>query len=1307
VVILADDFGAWLVGLIADAGRKKLTTWFLGSDQERALRQAATAAIQDTSAHLDPLGGEQAEHVAMVIAEVFRDPKPGAALTDHDTLLQALHRGVAANLAVLDDPTVTGTGQSSAEVLGVSVKVVADVLTNRLVREIMVRGSGGGPLAPLADQLNHDRTFLQGMQVEGQLAELAALVRALAGTADALVTSGKPTARSVYLRQVEQIFPFDLVGRDAELADLEAFCAGAGGCSYMWWQGPAWAGKSALMAWFVLHRPAGVRVVSFFITARFAGQGDRTAFLEVMLDQLADLAGKPVPDALTESNRQAWFLQLLADAAEASAQQGQRLVLLVDGLDEDRGVTSRPDGHSIAALLPAEPPTGVRIIVAGRPDPAVPADVPPRHPLRDASIVRQLDSSPHADMVRDDAERELDRLLDDEGPGRRLLGLVTAARGGLSRDDLVELSGEAPRTVDRTLRSVLGRTFHGRQNRWRNTALPVFVLAHENLQQSAAESMSRSEIEGFVGQLHAWADSYRQQGWPAQTPEYLLRGYHRLMVTTGDVSRMTALATDRARLDRMLDISGGDAAGLAELVAAQEFIVTLPEPDLAALLDLAVARDQLTNRNSVMPPALPAVWARIGHPVRAEALARSIPNPPTHVQSMSGLAEALAAAGDLDGARRVVEHAEKTARSVADVSWRAITLAEVTAALAAMGEVARAEAIVRDSITEPFALAQGLTAVAHALARLGDTSRSAQVAREAVAAAGSVTDVLRQPWALADAAASLAAAGDFDHAVTIARGIGNQSWQARALARLAQMLSERGEVAAALEILPEAEALARTVADPAWQALAVASVARAWGAAGDTGRAVDLAGQAEATASAIGSEAWRSASLGRAAEILARLGMADQAVIAAGKIANRASQAQALTGVAAALAEIGDHDRALEVLRRAEIQGRRRADLRWSGQRAGEAAKSLAKAGAPQVGEAVARAIEEPAWRARALASVAIVVAAAGDVEAARRLAGEAEASAARATGSFWQSGALDQVARAFAVTGDAGRAEAIARSLGQSSAGGAAATAAAEALAGVAEALAQAGAADQGEALADSIGDSAWRTRALIRMARVLSQAGDTHRALELAGQAETAARPLKDLGIQLELLAETAEALAEAGETQRGTELAAQAQAAAKSLTDLTARDNVHHAAATALARTGDLNSAQAAARCISSPTGHDRTLASIVRAAARAGRFSQAEEIARSLTAPVWRAQAQAALATVLATKTGTLEHPAYRTDPMTGDPIPARIGANPAGERFRRLLAAALVQPSGYSETLPLLAQIEPAAVIRLARDVGHP
>jgi hypothetical protein len=43
--------------------------------------------------------------------------------------------------------------------------VLAEKLTGYLVREIMFRGSGGGPLTPLAEQLNHDLTHLQGQRV--------------------------------------------------------------------------------------------------------------------------------------------------------------------------------------------------------------------------------------------------------------------------------------------------------------------------------------------------------------------------------------------------------------------------------------------------------------------------------------------------------------------------------------------------------------------------------------------------------------------------------------------------------------------------------------------------------------------------------------------------------------------------------------------------------------------------------------------------------------------------------------------------------------------------------------------------------------------------------------------------------------------------------------------------------------------------------------------------------------------------------------------------------------------------------------
>jgi hypothetical protein len=105
----------------------------------------------------------------MVVSEVFREPKPGAALAGHARLLRALQARIAEKLAVLDDTAVTGTDQSSAEALGVPRGVLAKTLAHHLVHEIMLRGSGGGPLAPLADQLNHDRTYLQGQQIEGGL----------------------------------------------------------------------------------------------------------------------------------------------------------------------------------------------------------------------------------------------------------------------------------------------------------------------------------------------------------------------------------------------------------------------------------------------------------------------------------------------------------------------------------------------------------------------------------------------------------------------------------------------------------------------------------------------------------------------------------------------------------------------------------------------------------------------------------------------------------------------------------------------------------------------------------------------------------------------------------------------------------------------------------------------------------------------------------------------------------------------------------------------------------------------------------
>ena len=147
---VADDLGAWLVSLSADAGRKKLTTWVLGTEQERALRQAATAAVQLAAEELRPEGGARAEGLAMVVSEVFKTPVSALSLAGDATMLETLQAAIAGQVAVLDDASLTGTGQSSAQVLGLPATTLAKTLTGHLVREILLRGSGGGPWTPVS-----------------------------------------------------------------------------------------------------------------------------------------------------------------------------------------------------------------------------------------------------------------------------------------------------------------------------------------------------------------------------------------------------------------------------------------------------------------------------------------------------------------------------------------------------------------------------------------------------------------------------------------------------------------------------------------------------------------------------------------------------------------------------------------------------------------------------------------------------------------------------------------------------------------------------------------------------------------------------------------------------------------------------------------------------------------------------------------------------------------------------------------------------------------------------------------------------
>ena len=310
------------------------------------------------------------------------------------------------------------------------------------------------------------------------------------------------------------------LGRQAELGELAAFCTEPARGPYVWWRAPAWAGKSALMSTFVLHPPPGVVVISFFITARLAAQDTREAFTEVVLEQLAALLGQDLPpsNAGHPATRTCWTCS--RKPPHACAQTG-RATDPGGGRPRRRPQRHhRPERaqHRRAAARPTRRP-GCGSWSPGdptRPSPTMSRPAPAARPAASCACWPPPTTPRTCEGWR---RRELRRLLHGTPPQQDLLGLLTAARGGLSGPDLADLTGLTLWEIEDVLHTVTGRTFTRRVSRWEPQAGPeVYLLGHEELQTSASSYLGEQRLAGYRDRLHTWADTYRDQGWPDRNP---------------------------------------------------------------------------------------------------------------------------------------------------------------------------------------------------------------------------------------------------------------------------------------------------------------------------------------------------------------------------------------------------------------------------------------------------------------------------------------------------------------------------------------------------------------------------------------------------------------------------------------------------------------------------------------------------------------------------------------------------------------------------------------------------------------------
>ncbi|MYT93664.1 hypothetical protein GTY40_21795 [Streptomyces sp. SID8359] len=432
----------------------------------------------------------------------------------------------------------------------------------------------------------------------------------------------------------------EVQGREAERAEMNAFVRNsrADAPSYLCWYADAPVGKTTLLADYVRRPPKGVDILNFFVSAPH-GTDTRAEFEREIVEQADGFLGRS-PSAAPRNVR--GWKALYIQAATMSARHGRRLLLVVDGLDDDLawsgtpagsgtpdaavgtstsrrplGTGTSPTGGSIAALLPARPPENMRIIASLRRRAPLPDDVPPvRHPLREGRHLRTLVPVPGVASVR----RPMPSV---DAFGGSVEGLLAVAGGGLGARDLAELAGLPAEFLDRLAQGPVGRALVIDEPVSR-----TYALADSRLVHAVREDLGEAGVRKHVRELLAWARGWHDLGWPENTPPYPLA--HQLRLLTGTAER-AAYVFDMARLRRLADTAGPEAA-LTQLDDFQEesesgsgvAAAATPDSDLLAMLvPLHAARSVLCQDIREDLPGAASLFVRLGDVERARGLARS------------------------------------------------------------------------------------------------------------------------------------------------------------------------------------------------------------------------------------------------------------------------------------------------------------------------------------------------------------------------------------------------------------------------------------------------------------------------------------------------------------------------------------------------------------------------------------------------------------------------------------------------------------------------------------------------------------
>ncbi|MFI6852835.1 hypothetical protein [Streptomyces sp. NPDC050416] len=1061
-----------------------------------------------------------------------------------------------------------------------------------------------------------------------------------------VVNSAPTSLSSAYREEIRHLAAAHFQGREAELAAMNSFAIGDDPvkAGYWRWLAPAWSGKTALMAQFSLNPPDGVDVLAFFITARMAGRSDRTAFLATLQEQLRAY----LQDSDVDCTSYGGFHEALQRAAEQAVACGRRLVLVIDGMDEDSGVESAVSGYSIAGLLPRCPPEGLHVIVAGRPNPPVPGDVAPDHVLRSPSINHCLTESTAARAVREDAERSLDALIAAEGISLDLVGLTAAAGGGLSAADLSLLTGEhTARRVEVVLGGATGRSFELRPAQWAvcdNAPVPLYSFAHQEILTGARQLLPVALLEGYRDRIHEFVGHYQGQRWPADTPEYALSGYSQMLRELHDARRLTELATDLRRHALLWQVTGSDIRAFTEINDAFTLLRNSTEPDLPSCVRLSYCRDQLKQKALNVPVHAILAWAKSGHIRKAVALASVRVELVPHEGFLFGaILQGAISAGETELVLRAAQAIPKA--HVKDSAFRSI----VTAYAA---ERKFTEAVdLTHCITDPELHAMAQIGVSEALLKAGQADEAIRLTHTASEVARTITDPYNQSSVLTNAAKVLAKTSERDQAANLARAAAETAFtipdpeeQAFALTEAARASAEAKNDEEAASFALTAVEVARTIVDPEEQAFALTE------SAGELAKVGNMEGVENIT-QMIPTPELRTSLLVAVSKTLVEAEKTAEAVKFARTAAELArtiaipnSQVSALVNVAQAFIEAGLTEEVETLTCTATEISHTITDPDDLAKALVAIVRALARANRTEQAAKLTHTISQPEDQAEAMTVIARALAEAGKTDQAvelARIVSEPEG----------QAEVMMVIARALAEASKTDQAGEIGLRVAEVARTTIDSDRKAKVLANAALVLAEVGMPEEAADLAHtatevarSITNPKWRATGLVSLTHALIEAGRPDEATNLAHTAAEVARSIIAPDDRARELGKVAQALARAEKTDEAITLAHATVEVARTVPNRHWRATALRNATRALAQAGGTGEATKLAHTIAEPDIQSSALVDIAQVLIKAGQADEATrlahaavEVGRTITDPEDQADALAKAAETLA-KTG---------------------------------------------------------------------